>query len=134
MKIVQINTVVYGSTGKIMMDLVSLSRERGWEAYVTVPKGRHYRPIDPAIALPIGSRVSEDLHLIIGRITGLQGFFSRVATRRFLRKLDAIGPDLIHLHNLHNSYINLPMLFAYLKAHEQIRDPSRKTADLEFVV
>ena len=121
MKIVQINTVVYGSTGRIMMDLVSLSRERGWEAYVTVPKGRHYRPIDPAIALPIGSRVSEDLHLILGRITGLQGFFSRAATRRFLRKLDAIGPDLIHLHNLHNSYINLPMLFAYLKAHEEIR-------------
>jgi glycosyltransferase involved in cell wall biosynthesis len=29
--------------------------------------------------------------------------------------LDALSPAIIHLHNIHNDYINLPMLFRYIK-------------------
>jgi glycosyltransferase involved in cell wall biosynthesis len=36
---------------------------------------------------------------------------------RMLRKIKKIRPSLIHLHNLHNSYVNLPMLFRYIKKH-----------------
>jgi glycosyltransferase involved in cell wall biosynthesis len=33
----------------------------------------------------------------------------------FIRKVKEFSPDLIHLHNLHGSYINLPQLFVYIK-------------------
>lgn len=47
--------------------------------------------------------------------TGYNGCFSHLTTGLFLKKLDDIKPDLIHFHNLHNCYINLPMLFNYIK-------------------
>lgn len=47
--------------------------------------------------------------------TGYNGCFSHLTTGLFLKKIDDIKPDLIHFHNLHNCYINLPMLFNYIK-------------------
>lgn len=35
-----------------------------------------------------------------------------------LKEIDKFHPDIIHLHNLHDSYINLPMLFSYIKKHD----------------
>ena len=43
------------------------------------------------------------------------GCFSHFTTAQFLKKIDKLQPDLIHFHNLHNCYINLPMLFDYVK-------------------
>ena len=34
-----------------------------------------------------------------------------------MKKIDEFKPDIIHLHNLHDSYINLSMLFSYIKKH-----------------
>ena len=39
------------------------------------------------------------------------GSFSYFATKRFLRKVDKIKPDIIHLHNIHGNYINYKLLF-----------------------
>lgn len=111
MRVVSVNTCTYGSTGKIMVQIMSAVEE----GYVAVPNGRHNKNNTLGNLIPIGGRLSEDSHLILGRLLGLQGCFSVVATRRFLRKLDEIKPDIIHLHNLHNSYINLKMLFGYIK-------------------
>lgn len=43
---------------------------------------------------------------------------SKWATKRFLKKLDVLKPDVVHIHNLHGYYVNFPMLFKYLKAHD----------------
>jgi len=59
--------------------------------------------------------MERNLHLKLGFYTGLTGCFSIFSTVRFLRKVNQIVPDLIHLHNLHNGYINLGMLFRYIK-------------------
>ena len=115
MKIVQINTVAHGSTGKIMLQISKVAVDNGHESYVCFPNGRHNKAGSIENAIYIGGRFSEDLHIILGRLTGLQGSFSLSATRRFLKKLDEIQPDIIHLHNLHNCYINLKMLFDYIK-------------------
>lgn len=119
MKIVMINSVTYGSTGKIMLQIAETARAAGHEAYVCYPKGRH-NPKVLENSIPIGGRFSEDFHLIMDRFTGLNGCFSIVATRRFIQKLKKIKPDVIHLHNLHNCYINLKLLFNYIKK-ENIR-------------
>lgn len=55
------------------------------------------------------------LHTYLARLTGRTGCFSRAATRRLLRRLDRFRPDVIHLHNLHGWFVNLPMLFSYIR-------------------
>jgi glycosyltransferase involved in cell wall biosynthesis len=45
----------------------------------------------------------------------MHGFGSRFATVRFVKKVSLINPDLIHLHNLHGYYLNIEVLFNYLK-------------------
>lgn len=66
----------------------------------------------------IGSKAETLLDLALTRLTDRAGFFSRYATRRLIRQLEAYKPDLVHLHNLHGYYLNLPMLFAWLRKHD----------------
>ncbi len=63
----------------------------------------------------IGNRLNRNIHLLLGKMTGFMGCFSWLATKKFLSTISNIKPDIIHLHNLHNGYINLPMLFSYIK-------------------
>mgnify|MGYP004643128607 FL=1 len=63
----------------------------------------------------IGNKISRNVHLILGYLTGLNGCFSYIDTLCFIKKIKKIKPDIIHLHNLHNCYINLPLLFKYIK-------------------
>lgn len=115
MKIVMINSVGHGSTGKIMRQVADEARMQGHEVYICLPNGRHNKLKTGEGLIYIGGRISEDLHIIMGRLTGLCGCFSILATLRFILKLKKIAPDVIHMHNLHNCYINLPILFNYIK-------------------
>ena len=42
------------------------------------------------------------------------GFSSRQATKKFIREIERIKPDIINIHNLHGYYINVKILFEYL--------------------
>lgn len=45
----------------------------------------------------------------------LQGRFSYFKTLSFLKKVKKYSPDIIHLHNIHGSYLNLKLLFKFIK-------------------
>lgn len=51
------------------------------------------------------------------RIDGRAGFHSKGITRRLLRRLDEIDPDVVHLHVLCGYWLNVEMLFEWLAAH-----------------
>ena len=51
---------------------------------------------------------------------GKTGFASKHATKKLLKFLDKINPDIVHLHNIHGYYLNIELLFNYLK-EKQIR-------------
>lgn len=55
---------------------------------------------------------------LLTRLDDRAGFHSGPATRRLLRRLDELEPDVVHLHNLHGYYLNVEMLFAWLARHE----------------
>ncbi len=116
LNIVEINSTLRGSTGNIARHLADMVIDEGGKALVCVPKGRHNRTGDEK-TLMIGNQLSEDSHIILSRLTGLNGCFSYFATKIFLNKLKKIKPNLINFHNLHNCYINLPMLFNFVKKH-----------------
>lgn len=117
MKIVQINSVHYGSTGKIMLDLEKIAGPK--HAFLLCyPKGRHNKGKIASNCYPFGNRWSEDFHIILGRLTGLQGCFSIISTKKLIKKITKFKPDILHLHNLHNSYINIPILMNFIKKND----------------
>ena len=49
------------------------------------------------------------------RIFDNEGFSSKRATKKLINIINEYKPDIIHLHNLHGYYINVEILFSYLK-------------------
>lgn len=119
MKIIEMNMLHSGSTGKIMFGLADTARRAGHQVYTFSPRyyQRGGRPSFPPIEGHeyFGTPFENMLHLRASQITGLQGYFSWFGTKELLSKVSTIHPDVIHLHNLHNRSINLPMLFSYIK-------------------
>lgn len=117
MKVVEINSCNFGSTGSIMLMIKDAANKQKHEVTVAYPKRRaNYKKYKKGDLL-IGDRVSFYLHVKLAKITGLGGCFSVIPTLLFIRRLKLIAPDVIHLHNLHGNYINIPMLFNYIKKH-----------------
>lgn len=113
-KLLQINSVVNtGSTGRIVEQLGQLAMANGWESYIAF--GREARKSRSKL-IRIGSKAGVYLHAIVSKYWDKHGLMSKCATRRFLKRLDEIKPDVVHLHNIHGYYINYPLLFAYLKS------------------
>lgn len=115
MNILQINAVPYGSTGGIMFHLADMMEDQGHHVLCT--SGFTWKGCNRSDFVMTSNIFEKTLHTYLARITGRIGCFSRLATRRLLRRLDTFQPDLIHLHNLHSWFINLPMLFDYIKKH-----------------
>ncbi|MGN8752600.1 glycosyltransferase [Collinsella sp. HCP3S3_D1] len=57
------------------------------------------------------------LDVLQTRLDGRAGFHSKGITRRLLRRLDEIDPDVVHLHVLCGYWINVEMLFEWLASH-----------------
>ena len=114
--LVSINLGNFGSTGNIMKGICALAETYGYKTYCAYPARRKMAPVkqgDILILTPRWLNINEKLSFW----TGLNGFFAFFSTLKFLRRLNKIKPDILHLHNLHNSYINLPLLFGYIKRH-----------------
>ena len=114
MKIVQINaTYGVGSTGKIVRDISEMLIEDGHESYVMWATSCRAEKKDVNL-IRIGGFLDHKLHALLYRLFGGQGSYSRLATKSACRKIEAIKPDVVHLHNLHSNYINLPSLLRFL--------------------
>ena len=118
MRIVQINGGAKGSTGKIMMGIAEVARAQGHEVMCASPITTTNRDAGEDCGYyRIGTFNGRRLNVALARITGFNGCFAWFETYKLLKKIDEFKPDIIHLHNLHDSYINLPMLFSYIKKH-----------------
>lgn len=115
MKILMINVVCgIRSTGRICTDIAAALEEQGHE--VKIAFGRETVPEQfRKYAIRIGSELDVSLHGARARLFDEAGWGSKAATAQFLHWVTDYNPDVIHLHNLHGYYINLPILFDYLK-------------------
>lgn len=113
-KLLQINsTANWGSTGKIAEQIGECAIAHGWESYIAY--GRYSNHSNSTL-IRIGSRISLAWHLIISRLFDKHGLGSSCATKKLIRKIKDIKPDVIHLHNIHGYYINFKILFKYLSS------------------
>ena len=112
MKLLQINvTSNWGSTGKIAEQIGQCAMRHGWESYVAY--GRMHNPSQNKL-IRIGTMADVYLHYAEQRLLDNEGLASRRATRKFLKDIDRIKPDIVHLHVIHDHYLNYSLLFRYL--------------------
>ena len=110
--LLQINvTANWGSTGKIAEQIGAHAISCGWDSYIAY--GRYANPSKSNL-IKIGSGVSQLWHVLLSWIFDNQGLVSRIATKRLVRKIEKLSPDVIHLHNIHGYYLNYKILFDYL--------------------
>lgn len=110
-KLVQINTVCNGSTGNIMGAIQKEAMAQGFETVSLYGRRKGYRDMP---CEKFGNGISFWIHVIVNTLFDMQGWASAYHTKRMVRRLREINPDVIHLHNLHGYYLNLPVLFRYL--------------------
>ena len=116
-KLLQINvTSNWGSIGKIAEQIGQCAMRHGWESYVAY--GRMQNPSKNKL-IKIGTMADVYRHYATQRLLDNEGLCSSRATRRFLKTVDEIKPDIVHLHNIHDHYLNYRLLFSYL-AERQI--------------
>ena len=113
MKILQINTVVNsGSTGRIAEDIGKILISQGHESYIAF--GRGHRPSTSTL-IRIENYWGIRLHGAKTRLFDRHGFGSKWGTKKLIQEIAHIKPDIIHLHNLHGYYLNVEILFNYIK-------------------
>ena len=113
MKLLQINsTCGFGSTGRIAADILNTVTENGGEGIICYGRGTSPNGVP---SYKIGNETLVKIHGVFSRITDRQGFYSTKATKDLIRKIEEYNPDIIHLHNIHGYYLDIRVLFDYLK-------------------
>lgn len=115
MKVVLINALDMGSTGKIMLNIAETCRKQGIEAY-TFSGTRKHSINNSSNHTVIESWWQCYAHMKIGAFTGRNELLSTMSTKRMINRIERIHPDVINLHVMHGSYLNIKVLFRYLKS------------------
>ena len=114
MKVIQINAVYgVGSTGVIVEDLHNLALENGIESYVSYSTTNR-SPDEIKNGYVIGKNLGKKIHAVLSRLGGKQAYFSSFATKKLIKHIENVNPDIVHLHNLHSNFVNMNMLLKYL--------------------
>lgn len=115
-RVMLVNTVVgTGSVGRLVEGLYHTLENNGYECLVAY--GRQSAP-EGMNAYRIDQDIDVYLHGGLSRLTDRHGFYSKHATKEFINVIEDFAPDIIHFHNVHGYYLNLPVLFQYLKTRD----------------
>lgn len=117
-RILFINSVCNGSTGTICKNLYKAAEEAGHKCCIAYGRGDAPEGFN---TIKIGNKLDIYLHVLKARMFDASGFGSKHATKNFIKKIEEFKPDVIHLHNIHGYYVNVEILFEYLKSHREIK-------------
>lgn len=110
MRVLHINAVYKRfSTGRSLMELDADLNSNGVESYVACSKSYGEENV-----YVIGNPAEVKFHGFMSRLSGMQAYFSYHDTKKLIAYIDKLKPDVIHLHNLHANFINLPELLKYI--------------------
>lgn len=112
MRVLQINvTFGVGSTGRIVQDIHNHLLSQGIESSVIYGRTKKFNHSN---VYYIGSIFSLYLDAFLTRVTGLVGYFSFLSTLRIIHQIKKLNPDIIHLHNIHGYFLNIPIFLSFL--------------------
>jgi putative colanic acid biosynthesis glycosyltransferase len=116
-RVLQLHTVCgFTSPGRIASDIDGILKEKGYESYIAFGRGA---PMNCDTPIRIGTKWDTYAHVALTRLFDKHGFGSKKATREFLSMVEELDPDIIHLHNIHGYYLNVELLFDYLKVADK---------------
>ena len=122
MKLLLINEVCgIGSTGKICVRIAEEYEKKGYKCKIAYGRDGNVPEQYREYAVRIGGSLSVRLHALKTRLFDAHGFGSYFATKRFLRWADKYDPDILWLHNLHGYYINIELLFRWIKSRPDMK-------------
>lgn len=112
--LVEINAAVnYGSTGRIAEAIGLAAEKAGWEC--TMVHGPRYVNPSQLPCICTQGKWGDRMHGVRSLLLDGHGLGSKRATERLVRRLDALQPDVVHLHNVHGYYLNYEVLFRWLQ-------------------
>lgn len=113
MKVLFINTVFErSSTGRIIHDICVRLRQQGHDSMVIY--GRY--PVQSEFpSMCFNSKIENILHGVNTRLFDRHGFGPKATTKKIIETIKHYQPDIIHLHNIHGYYVNIKLLFQFLK-------------------
>jgi glycosyltransferase involved in cell wall biosynthesis len=100
-----------GSVGRIAEQIGEAVIAEGWRSFISY--GRE-GAVSKSSIYKIGHKIDFYVHALGTRLTGRHGFFSRRATKKLIKEIEGIKPDVIHMQHLHGYYINIELLFNFL--------------------
>lgn len=110
--LLQVNvTANSGSTGKIAEQINQEAQKQGWKTYLAY--GRNMQPCNSHL-VKTGNMLQVYEHYAEHRLFDNDGLASRMGTKHLVNRIRVIAPDIIHLHNIHDHWINYRILFEYL--------------------
>lgn len=98
------------SSGSIAETINKKATEKGWECYIAY--GRNSNPSDSTL-IKVGNTIDVYSHYLENKLFDNEGLTSRKATDKLIRQIKELSPDIIHLHNIHDHWINYKILFEY---------------------
>lgn len=121
MRVLIINSVCgIRSTGRIATDIAKEYMSQGHTCRIAY--GREYVPEEyQNISYKIGSRWKVMTNGIMARVFDNEGFNAKLETLKFIKWANTYNPDLLWIHNIHGYYININMLFDWIKSRPQMK-------------
>lgn len=111
-KILIINvTANSGSTGRIAEEIGQQAIQNDFDCYFAYGRTNNHSALK---TIKIGSTLNVIIHGAESLLLDNHAFASKSATKKFVKKIIKIKPDLIHIHNIHGYYINIEILLNYL--------------------
>ncbi len=113
MRVLMINSFFsVGGPPRIMNGIYDTLIRNGHECKIVAAREKEYAPKD---SIKIGNQLNVYFNAIHSRLFDSEGFCAKSATKKLIKQIEEYNPDIIHLHNLHGYYINIEILFHYLK-------------------
>lgn len=116
MRLIFINSVYKkGSTGKLVQSLHNYCRCHEIESFVIYGRGKTIK--DPYIC-KCSCELLSKINQLRAKITGFVYGGNFFATSKMIRIIKKIKPDIVHIHNLNDQYVNEYRLLKYLSKHK----------------
>lgn len=113
MKIVQISIEVNSnSVGKIAEQIGEQILAHNGESYITY--ARNHNPSKSEV-IKIGNKFDLYYHGLQTRLFDTHCLHSKKSTTKLISQIEQINPDIVHLHHIHGYFLNMKILFEFLK-------------------
>ena len=111
-KLLQINiSANWGSTGKIVELIGQCAIKHGWESYIAYRYNHHS---SQSHLIQVSGKYGKYLHYLGNYLFDKEGLYSSHDTRKLIERIEQIKPAVVHLHNIHDHWLNYQLLFEYI--------------------